>query len=191
MRLVEKIVDWSKGKRNSSERIVALFTGAIVFCFLLPLALVLCGYYLDSLFGFPKILEGLIGIILGFLVIIVGWPFALWAVYIQYKIGKGTPLPVVPTQKLIISGPYRYCRNPMMFGTLLFYCGLAIILNSLSMLFLIMLIILFITIYLKLVEEKELEARFGEEYLEYKKRTPFMIPRPIKIGKKSMKNSLG
>jgi len=34
-----------------------------------------------------------------------------------------------------------------------------------------------ILIYIKLIEEKELEGRFGSEYAEYKKRTPFLIPR--------------
>jgi protein-S-isoprenylcysteine O-methyltransferase Ste14 len=34
-----------------------------------------------------------------------------------------------------------------------------------------------ILIYIKLIEEKELEDRFGSEYLEYKRRTPFLIPR--------------
>jgi protein-S-isoprenylcysteine O-methyltransferase Ste14 len=32
-------------------------------------------------------------------------------------------------------------------------------------------------IYIKLIEEWELQERFGYEYLEYKKRTPFLIPR--------------
>jgi len=31
--------------------------------------------------------------------------------------------------------------------------------------------------YVKLVEEKELEARFGEKYIRYKKKTPFLIPK--------------
>jgi protein-S-isoprenylcysteine O-methyltransferase Ste14 len=31
--------------------------------------------------------------------------------------------------------------------------------------------------YIKFVEEKELEQRYGDEYTEYKKRTPFIIPR--------------
>jgi protein-S-isoprenylcysteine O-methyltransferase Ste14 len=33
-----------------------------------------------------------------------------------------------------------------------------------------------VLIYIKLIEEKELEERFGSEYVEYKKRTPFLIP---------------
>ena len=36
--------------------------------------------------------------------------------------------------------------------------------------------------YLKIIEEKELQMRFGDEYIEYKKKTPFIIP--ITIGKK-------
>ena len=36
--------------------------------------------------------------------------------------------------------------------------------------------------YLKIIEEKELQMRFGDEYIEYKKKTPFMIP--ITLGKK-------
>jgi protein-S-isoprenylcysteine O-methyltransferase Ste14 len=30
----------------------------------------------------------------------------------------------------------------------------------------------------KLIEKKELEIRFGKKYIEYKKRTPFLIPYP-------------
>jgi len=39
--------------------------------------------------------------------------------------------------------------------------------------------------YLKLVEEKELQLRFGSEYVEYKQKTPFMIP--IKLGRAGSK----
>ncbi len=108
------------------------------------------------------------------MLVIVGWSFAAWSVYVQYEIGKGTPVPVVPTKRLITSGPYKYCRNPMVFGTLLFYVGLSVIFNAVSaILMLVPLISIPILIFIKLVEEKELEIRFGQDYLEYKERTPF------------------
>jgi protein-S-isoprenylcysteine O-methyltransferase Ste14 len=44
--------------------------------------------------------------------------------------------------------------------------------------------LLFSTAYIKL-EEKELEARFGEEYKEYKRKTPFLIPKIRKIKNKT------
>jgi protein-S-isoprenylcysteine O-methyltransferase Ste14 len=70
----------------------------------------------------------------------------------------------------------------MALGTALFYLGVAIWLGSLSAVGLGLVYPVGILIYIKLIEEKELEERFGSEYLEYKKRTPFLIPR---LGKRA------
>ncbi len=69
----------------------------------------------------------------------------------------------------------------MTFGTTLFYLGVAAWLGSISAIGLGLIYPAGILIYIKLIEEKELEERFGPEYLEYKKRTPFLIPG---VGKK-------
>jgi protein-S-isoprenylcysteine O-methyltransferase Ste14 len=76
----------------------------------------------------------------------------------------------------------------MTLGTTLFYLGIAIWLGSISAVGLGLVYPVGILIYIKLVEERELEERFGSEYLEYKKRTPFLIPR---IGKKNRLNDIG
>ncbi len=103
---------------------------------------------------------------------------ASWSVYTQHRIGRGTPVPVVPTRRLITSGPYKYCRNPMAFGTLLLYIGLSLIFNSISAIFILVALVLVpLLLFIKIVEEKELEIRFGHEYTEYKEKTPFLIPR--------------
>jgi protein-S-isoprenylcysteine O-methyltransferase Ste14 len=65
----------------------------------------------------------------------------------------------------------------MTLGTDLFYLGVAIWLGSFSAIGLSLVYPVGILIYIKLIEEKELEDRFGSEYLEYKRRTPFLIPR--------------
>jgi protein-S-isoprenylcysteine O-methyltransferase Ste14 len=65
----------------------------------------------------------------------------------------------------------------MTLGTAIFYLGIALWLGSLSALGLGLVYPVGILIYIKLVEERELEERFGSEYLEYKRRTPFLIPR--------------
>ena len=72
----------------------------------------------------------------------------------------------------------------MTLGTDLFYLGVAIWLGSLSAIGLGLVYPVGILIYIKLIEEKELEERFGSEYLDYKKRTPFLIPR---LSKKEIK----
>lgn len=79
-------------------------------------------------------------------------------------------------QKLMIVGPYRYTRNPMVFGMLSIYIALAIIINSLSCVFMLVLMLPILVVYLKLTEEKRLTRDFGNEYLQYKKKTAMLVP---------------
>ena len=81
------------------------------------------------------------------------------------------------TQKLVVKRLYTYCRNPMTLGTTAFYFEFAIWTGSLSGLGLSIIYPVVMLVYIKLIEEKELEQRFGVEYLEYKRRTPFLLPR--------------
>lgn len=112
-----------------------------------------------------------------FFFIIAGWFFANWTVRVQYSLGRGAPIPLMATQRLVIEGPYRYCRNPMTLGATVFYLGVAIWLGSLSGLGFAMIYPAGIMFYIKVFEEKELETRFGSEYVEYKRKPPFLMPR--------------
>jgi len=107
---------------------------------------------------------------------LIGWLFAIWSIVDQLTRGRGTPLPVMATQTLLITGPFAYCRNPMSFGTIVLYYGLAIWTGSWSAIVLVTSFAAVLIAYLKYIEEKELEARFGQSYMEYKKTTPFIIP---------------
>jgi len=109
--------------------------------------------------------------------VVVGLFFIGWTSWAQWKIGKSTPVPLVPAQKLVVIGPYAYCRNPLMFGVVLYYLGLVLLVGSLAGILLVIVFGLLYALFIKLVKEKELEARFGKEYIEYKKKTPFLIPR--------------
>ena len=82
------------------------------------------------------------------------------------------------TEKFIKRGIRRYVRNPMSLGGYLFLIGYAIAFSS-SYLLLVSLvgIIPAHIFYLKIYEERELELKFGEEYLKYKKVVPFLLPR--------------
>ena len=42
-------------------------------------------------------------------------------------------------------------------------------------------VLVIMIIRIKRVEEPQLAARFGEQYLEYKRTTPFMVPRVIPL----------
>lgn len=70
----------------------------------------------------------------------------------------------------------------MSLGTILLYLGIAIWIGSPSAFGLTLILAVFLATYNKLIEERELEERFCAEYLKYKQRTPFLLPRPRKGG---------
>lgn len=86
-------------------------------------------------------------------------------------------MPLMATQKLIIQPPYTYCRNPMALGAIGVYLGVAILFRSMGAAILVLFVASWLLIYIKRVEEREMQIRFGQEYLAYKRRTSFLIPR--------------
>jgi len=64
----------------------------------------------------------------------------------------------------------------MALGAIVMYLGVAILVGSIGAVALVLLGAALLLTYIKRVEEKEMEMRFGQEYLEYKRRTPFLIP---------------
>jgi protein-S-isoprenylcysteine O-methyltransferase Ste14 len=156
--------------------LTAVLFGGIVFWIVIPFFIAFGSAYIDPWLSLPRFFYGWPNILIGLILIVTGWLFANWTVKVQFSSGKGTPIPLMPTQKLIIKRPYTYCRNPMTLGTTAFYLGVAIWLGSISAIGLALVYPVGILIYIKLIEEKELEERFGREYLEYKQKTPFLIP---------------
>lgn len=69
----------------------------------------------------------------------------------------------------------------MMTGVFTLLLGIGILFRSVSLVFIITPIFIFISILeFKYIEEPELEKRFGEEYSAYKKKTPRIIPKFLK-----------
>jgi protein-S-isoprenylcysteine O-methyltransferase Ste14 len=91
--------------------------------------------------------------------------------------GKGTLAPWDPPRNLVIYGPYRYVRNPMISGVVFVLFGEASMLLSgpHAQWALIFLVINFI--YIPLLEERQLKERFGEAYVEYCRHVPRLLPR--------------
>ncbi len=177
-----RLFDQAKREYSERNRIIALLFEAVVFLFILPAALIYAGRGLDGWFHWPQIRLGPINLIIGWLFILSGWLFAVWSIYVQFTIGRGTPVPLMATQKLIIQPPYSYCRNPMALGAIVMYLGVAIWAGSIGAVVLVLFGATVLLIYIKLLEEKEMQIRFGQEYLDYKRSTPFFIPR---LGKRT------
>ena len=182
----EIFIRWHRKPHTERSKVVAIFLGGFIFVVGISSLIVVLSSFIDSYLHLPKF-NLPHNIFFAIFLIITGLFLVGWTGWSQFKIGKGSPLPLVPTQKLVITGPYKYCRNPMTLGVIIYYLGIAFLQKSLSALLLVGLIFVLYAIYIKLVEEKELEARFGETYKNYKKNTPFIIP---KFWRKKIKKQL-
>jgi protein-S-isoprenylcysteine O-methyltransferase Ste14 len=180
--MIRSIVKWSKKEHSLGSRLMAAIPAGLLFIVAIPWLLIREFPRLDEFLGLAAFNPGVAGMIVAGILILVGAPIAVWTVVDQYTRAHGTPLPVMPTQRLLTDGPYAWSRNPMVFGTLSTYLGLALLSSAWSSLILFLIFSGSLLAYLKLVEEHELAARFGQEYLDYKGRASFLIPWPRKQG---------
>jgi protein-S-isoprenylcysteine O-methyltransferase Ste14 len=137
---------------------------------------VIVPYFLTSENKYP-IVNHFIFTLLGAIIFLLGLALFIYTVALFRSIGKGTLAPWSEKQKLIITGPYRHSRNPMISGVLFILIGETLFLHNEDIL--IWTIIFFITnnVYFLLKEEPDLEKKFGDEYHTYKKAVPRWIPR--------------
>ena len=92
-----------------------------------------------------------------------------YSVALFVSLGRGTPVPFDPPREFIASGPYRYMRNPMYVGVLTMLAGFGFWQRSASIILLAMLVAACIHLFVVLLEEPDLERRFGASYVNYKK----------------------
>jgi len=91
--------------------------------------------------------------------------------------GEGTLAPWDPPRRLVLLGPYRYVRNPMISGVVLVLAGEAMLLRSLPHAVWAFVFLGLNLVYIPLVEEPQLERRFGESYRTYRRHVPRVLPR--------------
>lgn len=115
-------------------------------------------------------------------IVIAGIPLLVWG-YLQYKLigryrgpraGGGPGMETMP-ERILEEGPYRYTRNPMYLGHLIFLTGLAITLWSP---FAVVLLALRAAWFhgRVLTDERRLQATFGAAYDAYRARVKRWIP---------------
>jgi len=149
----------------------------ITFWFGLGALLVFASLWLDSLLPvrLPRIAP--LSFWLSFLLLLVGAVLCLWSVFSFFR-ARGSPVPLNPPPRLLTSGIYSRIRNPMLLGWFIILFGLGVLLNSISLIFVFTPLFIWANIlYLTAVEEKEMEKKFGQEYLNYKRNVPMFIPR--------------
>jgi protein-S-isoprenylcysteine O-methyltransferase Ste14 len=92
-------------------------------------------------------------------------------------VGRGTLVPTMPTEHLVVSGMYRYVRNPMYAGILIALGGEVLLFQSRDMVIFAVLFWFGAHLFVCLYEERTLTRRYGDEYLRFKRHVPRWLPR--------------
>jgi protein-S-isoprenylcysteine O-methyltransferase Ste14 len=144
----------TKQRRNSVGTIleIMILLGAPILChYLIPLVILIHGFWR---------LSGIVLMILGLVLANSGArEFRRAKTGFQLNTGGSS---------LVTSGPFRYSRNPMYLGMLIWLTGLAVLLGSLISFFFPLLIFILANFLLIPPEEKKLQETFGEQFISYR-----------------------
>ena len=178
MGLADRWAEFIYKLATSKNRLKIIATPlGLVFWFGLGVLLVFASLWLDNILPVRLTLPAPIGLSLSVLLLLIGAALCLWTIYNFVK-AKGSPVPINPPKRLVTTGLYSRIRNPMVLGWIVMMFGVGVLLDSISLIIIFTPLFLLLNIlYLKTIEEKEMEKKFGQEYLKYKESVPMFVPR--------------
>jgi protein-S-isoprenylcysteine O-methyltransferase Ste14 len=161
---------------SPGRHVAATAAQLIVFWGLLLGILPLIIATLELRWGLHVPLPGASGIV-GLAVFVLASALGLWSAFAMSTRGSGTPLPSAATTRLVISGPYRFVRNPMAIAGIVQGAAVGLIVQS-------WLVVVYAIVgsvvwnwFVRPIEEADLAAKFGADYLAYRDRVRCWIPR--------------
>ena len=94
-----------------------------------------------------------------------------------FALHRGTPAPIAPTQTLVVTGVYRFVRNPMYLAVLAIILGQALLFGSWWLVAYAGIALAAVFTFVKGYEEPTLTRTYGEQYLDYRRNVPGWWPR--------------
>jgi protein-S-isoprenylcysteine O-methyltransferase Ste14 len=149
------------------KSLLYLIFEAGLFALYVPLALLRSG---------PRIETGLI-CLLAIPLWLIGGLMVLWCFWDFTFKGRGTPVPMDPPKELVVTGLYRYLRNPIYAGVLSIFLGHFLWFGYWALLMYTAFAFIGVHAFVILYEEPTLKRKFGATYEDYLKRVPRWIPR--------------
>jgi protein-S-isoprenylcysteine O-methyltransferase Ste14 len=134
---------------------------------------------LNEELGWPR-WQSTTGQVAGVTLFVMGLALSLYCSRLFSRIGKGTPIPIAPPTQLVVSGLYRFTRNPIyvaQVSVLLSYFSYS---GELALLLYAGVWALFVQGFIVRVEEPGLRQRFGEAYLDYTHEVPRWVGVPAR-----------
>jgi protein-S-isoprenylcysteine O-methyltransferase Ste14 len=114
--------------------------------------------------------------VIGVVLIVVGLIPPVHA-FIQFVKAGGTPIPIAPTQRLVVTGFNRYVRNPMYLGLIVVMLGQALLFGSLSLAAWAAAFWIITASFVRWYEEPTLVYEYDGEYETYRRNVHAWIPR--------------
>lgn len=156
------------------------------FGLIAPAALLVVADYWANLLGFPSLGAGSVALMIriggGSFLAVTGVLIIVWSTWTLLAKGGGSPFgffspsSTLP-RRLVVSGPYKLIRNPILAGYWLYLLGLALWVNPITGIILVVLLLIPASVvYVKWVEEPKLERLFGQEHAVYCSHTPMFVP---------------
>ena len=114
---------------------------------------------------------------------VTGIAVLVWCFWDFLAKGQGTPAPIDPPKQLVISGLYKYVRNPMYVGVLTVIMGHFLWFGYWWILAYAVALFMAFTLFVVFYEEPHLKSVFGDAYIAYQKGVPRWLPRFRKYSK--------
>ncbi len=157
----------------------ALFKTLVFTIFVPAIVGVWVPYRIGDSGDLRKILEdsSQLRLVVGAVFFLVGAAVYLWCAWDFAVKGLGTPAPIDEPKKLIVTGPYRFVRNPMYVGVACLISAQAIICASRSVFCYLIFFLLCVHLFVLLYEEPHLRRIFAGQYEDYCRHVPRWLPR--------------
>jgi protein-S-isoprenylcysteine O-methyltransferase Ste14 len=167
---------------EDKKMILGYIVGGLLVIVIVPSIIYLITSLFDNVYRLEIIHNSIVKWIIIIILLVIGLIYGIWSVIIQNTIGEGGPVEIgnieisPKTKNLVVSGPYKNTRNPMLFGTFLIYLAFALFINSIISAVLVCAIFVFMLTVVVKMEEKRLLKDFGNQYEEYRKKVSMFIP---------------
>ena len=149
------------------KSLLYLIVEAGLFALYIPLALLRTGRRIET--GIISLLAIPLWLIGGVIVLWCFWDFT-------FK-GRGTPVPIDPPKELVVTGFYRFVRNPIYVGVMSIFLGHFLWFGYWALLIYTVFAFIGVHFFVILYEEPTLKRKFGAAYEDYLKRVPRWIPK--------------
>ena len=167
---------------KDQKMVLGYIVGGLLVIVLVPSIIFIISSLFDNVYRLEIIQNPIIKWVIIIIMFVIGLIYGIWSIIIQNTIGEGGPVEIgnieisPKTKNLVVSGPYKNTRNPMLFGAFLIYLAFALFINSITSVALVCAIFVFMLTVIVKMEEKRLLKDFGNQYEEYRKKVSMFIP---------------